>query len=189
MMTVALAALIAGCGSEPEPTPAREPISADEAPEMRPIAGGVTWRADAPLAQRASANSMRAVEYGVRGHADATLAVFYFGDQEAGGGSVESNIARWLGQLEQPDGRPTASVAERGEREVSGMHVHTVDARGTFVGRLGMGGAGTHPGWRMLGAIVAGPRGLVFFKLTGPEPAVAAAEVAFERLVDSLEPI
>lgn len=188
LMMVGLAAVLGACGSEPEPR-ASAPRPTDEAPEMRPIAGGVTWRAEAPLEARASANAMRAAEYGVRGHADATLAVFYFGDQEGGGGSVESNIERWLGQLEQPDGRPTASVAARAEREVSGMQVTTVDARGTFVGRLGMGGGGRHPSWRVLGAIVAGPRGLVFFKLTGPEAAVGAAEVAFEQLVESLEPI
>ena len=187
LMMVALGAVLAACGSEPEPR-ASAPRADEEQPEMRPIAGGVTWRVEEPLAARASANAMRAAEYGVRGHADATLAVFYFGDQEGGGGSVESNIERWLGQLEQPDGRPTASVAVRGEREVNGMQVTTVDARGTFIGRLGMGGGGRNPGWRVLGAIVAGPRGLVFFKLTGPEAAVGAAEAAFEHLVESLEP-
>ncbi len=156
---------------------------------MRPIAGGLTWEAPEPLVQRAPANSMRAAEYGVRGHDDATLAVFYFGPEEGGGGSVESNIDRWLGQLQQPDGRPTASIAERGEREINGMRVTTVDARGTFVGRLGMGGGGSRPGWRVLGAIAAGPQGLVFFKLLGPEAAVDAADAAFEQLLESLQPM
>lgn len=192
VMILLFAGLLAACGSEAEPraveSRAAAPRTDREESELRPIAGGVTWRVEEPLAARAAANAMRAAEYGVRGHDDATLAVFYFGDQPGGGGSVESNIERWLAQLEQPDGRPTASVAVRGEREVNGMRVTTVDASGTFVGRLGMSEAGRHPGWRVLGAIVTGPRGLVFFKLTGSEAAVGAAEVAFEQLVDSLEP-
>jgi hypothetical protein len=180
------------CGSEREPAEVERVASTQrQEPEMRAIAGGLTWDAQAPFVYRAPGNAMRAAEYEVRGHADAVLAVFFFGEEQGGGGSVRSNIDRWLAQFEQPDGRPTAEVATIEERQVNGMRVTTVDARGTFVGRLGIGEAGntSRPGWRVLGAIAEGPRGLVFFKLTGPEAAVGAAEVAFEHLVDSLEPI
>ena len=35
---------------------------------------------------------------------DAELVVFYFG---GAGGSVDANLQRWIGQMEQPDGRPS----------------------------------------------------------------------------------
>ena len=41
---------------------------------------------------------------------------------------------------------------------------------------------------RLLGAIVEGEDGLIFFKLTGPEEGVDVAEDAFAELVESIHP-
>jgi hypothetical protein len=38
----------------------------------------------------------------------------------------------------------------------------------------------------MLGAIVEGPQGAVFFKFTAPAKTVAAQQPAFERLIQSV---
>jgi hypothetical protein len=40
--------------------------------------------------------------------------------------------------------------------------------------------------FRLLGAIVSGPEGPVFFKLTGPSKSVAAAEKDFTAMINSL---
>lgn len=181
----------AGCERNPhgsgEPAGATPPPSAPSAAPRSATAGGLRWTAADPLLPRAPENAMRAAEYVVREHPDAVLAVFYFGGGQ--GGDVRSNIDRWLGQLTQPDGRPTTEVARITRRTVNELPVTRVDATGTFVGRLGMGDtAPARPDWRVLGAIVEGPEGPVFFKMTGPVAGVEAAADAFETLVESVHP-
>lgn len=178
----------------PEPAhatsqPATHPATAPAADDARGIAGGLSWRADEPLVYRRPANEMRAAEYGVREHPEAELTVFHFPRTEGGGGDVQSNIDRWVGQFAQPDGRSSSEAARIDHREVAGLPVTTVDVSGTFAGGMGMGGAGSHEGWRMLGAIVEGPDGLVFFKLTGPAAGVGAAADVFEALIASIHPV
>ena len=45
---------------------------------------------------------------------------------------------------------------------------------------------GKLPGYQMLGAIIDGPQGMVFFKLTGPQAAVTAAAKDFDAMLASL---
>jgi hypothetical protein len=67
------------------------------------------------------------------------------------------------------------------------MEVTTVRIGGAYLNPAGpmMESMGKKPGFRLLGAIVAGPQGSVFFKITGPEKTIAAAEAEFEALVGS----
>lgn len=97
----------------------------------------------------------------------AELNFFFFGTGQ--GGDIEANIQRWVGQMQ---GEPEV---ERSELEnENGMPVHLVDARGTFVDSMG-GGPFTggekveQPNSLLVGAIVEGPQGNIFLKLTGPE--------------------
>jgi hypothetical protein len=46
--------------------------------------------------------------------------------------------------------------------------------------------ASKKPGFRLLGAIVEAPEGMVFFKFTGPLKTVAANEAAFEKMIASV---
>ena len=50
-----------------------------------------------------------------------------------------------------------------------------------------MGPSAPKPGYRLLGAIVEGPQGPHFFKLTGPERTVASAEKGFRKLLESVK--
>jgi hypothetical protein len=43
-------------------------------------------------------------------------------------------------------------------------------------------------GYRLIGAIVEGPGGNVFFKLTGPAKTIAAQQKNFELLLASIQP-
>jgi hypothetical protein len=57
---------------------------------------------------------------------------------------------------------------------------------------MGMGGpmATTHTakkGYRLLGAIVEGPQGAVFFKFTGPAKTVAAGQATFDKMLETLK--
>ena len=44
----------------------------------------------------------------------------------------------------------------------------------------------SEPGYRLLGAIVEGPQGAVFFKFTAPAMTVAAQQSDFETLLKSV---
>ena len=48
--------------------------------------------------------------------------------------------------------------------------------------------SGSKKGWRMTAAIVESPKGMYFFKLTGPDPTVKAARAAFDAMLDTLTP-
>jgi hypothetical protein len=130
------------------------------------------------------AQGMRLATYvipapGAKGEA-AQCAVYYFGPGQ--GGSVDANIERWIGEFQDP-GAPV-----RRARDIRGLHVTQVAAKGTYTAHAGgeEGAPGVQTGWTLLGAIVEGPHGPVFFKLTGPETSVAPAEKEFDALLASL---
>lgn len=133
---------------------------------------------------------MRAATYRVPASSgdteDGECAVFFFGPGQGGG--VEANIERWVGQFEQPDGKPSSERAKRQNETINGLSVAMVALNGTYKGGgPAMGGSGgSKPGYRLLGAIVSGPQAGVFFKLTGPEKTVAAAEKEFRSMLSSI---
>jgi hypothetical protein len=165
------------------------PAAAAAVPSAAASAGGLTWTDAKPLVRRAPKNSMRAAEYGIEGDDRAELSVFYFGPDP--GEVVEPNVTRWLGQLQQPDGSDTAKKAKRSESKVAGMTVSFVEAQGTFSGGMAMPGAQAPQALEdamLLGAIAAGPKGAVFFKLVGPRAAVERARPGFQAMLSSLRP-
>jgi hypothetical protein len=108
--------------------------------------------------------------------------VYYFGQGQ--GGSVEANVDRWIGQFQQ-----AKNAAKVEKRTISGLKVTTVDVSGAYTG---MGGPRApegppKPGYRLLGAIVEGPQGSVFFKFTGPAKTVAENQSIFEKMISSLK--
>lgn len=117
---------------------------------------------------------------------DAELVVYYFGGS---GGGVEANIERWLGQMQQPDGRPSSAVARRQSRTIGGLRVTLVDVSGTYVAEVRPGSADRHnrPDYRLRAAVVETPGGPYFIKLAGPAQTVGAADAAYERFLSSLQ--
>jgi len=151
-------------------------------------AGGVKWTAPASFKVQ-PAKPMRAATYkfvAAKGDSeDGELAVYYFGANQ--GGSIDENLVRWYGQFEQPDGKKSQDAAKTKKETVKGLNITTVDLSGTFTASMGpMAPKSNKPGYRMLGAIVEGPDGNVFFKLTGPLKTVAAAEADWKKLIQSL---
>jgi hypothetical protein len=129
---------------------------------------------------------MRAAQYRLSGEAGAaTLAIYHFG---SGGGGVQANIDRWVGQFEGPDGGSVRQQAETTVKKVDGVKVHLVDVAGTYSPGAGMGAGQSREGQRMLGAIAKAPGGLVFFKLLGPEKTVTAHEKRFNEFVSTFRP-
>jgi len=151
-------------------------------------AGGIRWtapagwKAEAPRPMRAATYSISPAA-GDRGVAECV--VNYFGPGQGGG--VEANIERWKGQVQGPDGKPAAATVEK--RTVRGVPIVVIDSSGAYTG---MGGpmvtsAKPVPGYRLLGAIVEGPGGTLFFKLTGPAKTIAGHEKNFNQLLASIQ--
>jgi len=118
--------------------------------------------------------------------AEGELNVFYFG--EASGGGVEANLTRWIGQMVMPDGSDPATAAQRSTFTTDGMAGHVVALNGAFKSGGGrpMGGDTTLlAGYRLVGVVIEGPQGSLFFKLTGPEATVKAMESSLIKMVES----
>jgi hypothetical protein len=146
-------------------------------------AAGVRWSLPVRWTVQAE-RPMRVATYSISpapGDAEgAECAVYYFGANQGGG--VDANFERWIGQF-QP-----ATSSKRSTRQVDGLEVSLLDVTGTYTAPAGpmMKSQGSKPGWRLRGAIVGGPGGSVFFKLTGPKKTVATAGGGFDALVGSL---
>jgi len=146
-------------------------------------AAGVSWTAPASWKAQA-ARPMRAATYLVPAapgdKEESECAVYYFGRGQ--GGSVDDNMKRWIGQFEPPQ-----KDAQPRRRTVNGLNVTDIDLSGTYTGAGGpMATTKTiKPGYRLLGAIVEAPEGLIFIKFTGPAKTMAANQSNFESLVKS----
>ncbi len=151
--------------------------------------GSLKFTAPAGWQPRSPSSNMRVAEFILPGR-DATtpgaeLVVYYFGGT---GGSVDANIQRWLGQMQQPDGRATSDVARRDARTINGLKVSLLDVSGTYVAEMRPGATEKHnsPGFRMRTAVIETPRGPYFLKLVGPAATVEAWGASFNDFLGSL---
>jgi hypothetical protein len=118
--------------------------------------------------------------------ADSEMVVFHFG---GGGGSVQANVDRWVGQFTTAEGGPVSDQARISERQRNGLDITIVDVSGTYNESRGpmMAETTARTGYRMLAAVVNGTGGPWFFKLTGPENTVNESEEGFQSLLDGLQ--
>jgi len=112
--------------------------------------------------------------------AEGEVNVYYFGPKSGGG--VEANLQRWIGQMTLPEG----GQAQRETFTADGMNAHLVSLNGTYKSGGGrpMGGGGKPlPGYRLVGVVLEGPQGSLFFKLTGPEATAKVMEGDLMKMV------
>lgn len=139
------------------------------------------------------ATQMRKASFGF-GPADgdvdaAEVTAFFFGEGQ--GGDIESNIARWIGQMDPPEGQDIQDVVRRSKVTTqTGLDIHFVEINGTHNRSMGGGpmtGGRTKafPGWRMVAAIIEGPQGNIFFKLVGPETTAGQMEEGFREMLST----
>lgn len=145
---------------------------------------GIAWQTPTRWEEE-PASGMRLANYAIpapgSGGEPGRCAVYYFGPGQGGG--TEANIERWIGEFENP-----SKPAQR-TFEVRGMKVTRVEVTGSYMAHAGMSAGGAEspaPGWMLLGAIVEGPNGALFFKLTGPSATVSPATSEFDRLLASI---
>jgi hypothetical protein len=154
------------------------------------LAAGLTFATPDGWRQSPPTSSMRVAEFvlprAVGDGEDAQLIVYYFG---GGGGSVEANMQRWIGQIRQPDGKPSSEAAKKETRKVNGLSLTLVDVSGTYIAEMSPG-AGDHNNkmrFRLRAGVVETSKGPYFIKLTGPEKTVAKWEGAFDQFVNSFK--
>jgi hypothetical protein len=151
-------------------------------PEAALDAAGIRWRVPAGW-RIGDARAMRLATYFVGGsdpQHTGECAVFHFGPGMGGG--VDENIDRWVGQFEATPG------SARRQLHVHGLDVARVEIAGTFLAPgADMQSQAQLRSWKLLGAIVEGPQGSVFFKLTGPAGVIDRAAPDFDALLASLE--
>jgi hypothetical protein len=154
------------------------------------LAAGLTFTTPDGWRQAPGGSPMRVAEFTLPradGDAeDAQLVVYYFGGQ---GGSVDANIQRWVGQMQQPDGKPSSAVAKKQTRTVNGLAVTLVDVAGTYVAGMAPGAAAQHDQqhFRLRAGVVETPKGPYFIKLTGPEKTVARWDRAYDQFINSIK--
>ena len=154
------------------------------------FAAGLTFTAPPAWKSVPTSSSMRVAQYTLppaAGDASgAELVVYYFGGS---GGTVEANIERWVGQMQQPDGRPSSAVAKRQSRTVNGLNVTLVDVPGTYVAEMTPGSTARHnsANFHLRAAVIETANGPYFIKLTGPAKTVAASEKQFEAFLTSVK--
>ena len=143
---------------------------------------GIHWTRP-PSWSEGPARQMRLATYlpPASGGKSAECAVFFFG--EGIGGAVDDNVDRWVAQFV---GAPNPT---RKRMTVQGLDVTRVEIEGVYlVPGADMRTQGQEKDWMVLGAIVVGPKGPVFFKMTGPAVAVRQAAADFDGMLSTLSP-
>jgi hypothetical protein len=152
-------------------------------------AAGLRFNAPSGWTARQPSSAMRVAEFvlprATGDQEDAELVVYFFGGS---GGGIDANIERWIGQMQQPDGRPSREVSERSDRVVNGLSVTMLDISGTYTAEVRPGSTERHnrPGFRMRTAVVTTPRGPYFVKAVGPANTMERWVAAFDAFIGSV---
>ena len=111
------------------------------------------------------------------------MTVFFFG--VGGGGGVEANLQRWVGQVQaNPGEQPLRGAFDQGP-----FRIHYIEIGGTILpSNMGTGPTTPQPDQRLIGAVVEGPGGPWFFKATGPEATMNAERDNFKKMLRELKP-
>jgi len=118
---------------------------------------------------------------------DASLTIYFFGAGQ--GGNVQANIDRWVSQMVQPDGKPSAQVAKTSKLTANGLTITLVDVSGTYVAEVTPGSAErlNKPGFRQRAAVIETAEGPYFIKLVGPAATVAKWDESFMTFLRSVK--
>jgi hypothetical protein len=197
LILILLAIAAAGCRKK---SPSREipmiPSHEDALPASASVAGagenvivaGISFETPKSWRRQAPSSPMRAAEFAVPGGDGAReglLSVYYFGRQS--GGSVTDNVERWKGQFMGANGAPSPGSV-RNVRE-NGLAISIVTTEGTYSSGMAMGTpSAPEPDSALWGAIIEGPQGNVFLKITGPKKTLEGASRELEKLLATIRP-
>ena len=159
-------------------------------PKVDARQAALAFDAPAGWVAKKPASSMRIAEFTLpkadKDPDDASLVVYYFGGT---GGSVQANLDRWIGQMQQPDGRDSKVVAKSSTlTSRAGLKITLVDIPGTYIAEVTPGSSErlNKPGFRQLAAVVETKAGPYFVKVVGPAATVARWEPSVRAFLASL---
>lgn len=182
LLTAALAAL--ACGS-------RNTSVASDSQTKVPATGDLHYKAPDGWITEKPSSGMRAAQYKLPkadGDAeDGSLVLYFFGATQ--GGSIQANIDRWVGQMQQADGSSSKDKARTENITVNGLKVTTVDVTGTYTAEMMPGAGERHNSadYRLRAAVIETPKGNYFVKLVGPARTIARWDQAFMDYLRSFE--
>lgn len=154
------------------------------APMAPGMPGPVTFDLPEGWQDHPPSSAMRSAQARIPGEAgDAEMVVFYFGPGQGGG--VEDNLQRWIGQMQVKEG----TQPERDSFQVGDLTVTHVTVHGTLLpSGMGTGPSEPQPDSTLMGAVVVGPGGPWFFKVTGPRATLDDQRDAFLEMLHTVQP-
>lgn len=173
-------------GMAPEPTP---PRALEQLADGSYVVGPFAMTVPKDWTVRATKSRMRVAEIVLPGKQgeQPELIIYFFG--ATGAGTVDANMDRWLGQIQQPDGKPSRDVAKLEKTKFGGQDATFVSVSGRYVAAAmpGATDAVDKADQTLLGAIVGSPAGPYYFKLVGPKATVDASTATFKKMLESLK--
>ncbi len=138
---------------------------------------GFTFNPPAKWVSSQPTSNMRKAQFEATSQSNekAEIAFFHFGSSGAGG--IQANVDRWMKQFEDPQGK---SVETETFGEIS---LTFAQAHGTFLSGRPFGPKTPNPDYALAAAIIDGPAGAVFVKMTGPKAAVDEHSEALRKMV------
>lgn len=199
LLCVLAAAGIAGCNGGEAPGDGAAPAARDPAPQQLPQAAppvdpeapAHTAEAEMPQARAIvqaagltipvpdgwqevpPANPMRLAQLEIPGEPEPTTITFI-----TTGGDVQANLNRWAAQF-TGGGEPSFD-----QQTVEGLTIHTAEMDGTYTNI----GEAPREGFALRGAVVEGPEGNLFIKMTGPAAQIEAESDAFYEMLEGIRP-
>ena len=159
--------------------------------ESQSASGDLHYKVPSSWIAEESSSSMRVGQYKlprVPGDSeDASLVLYYFGPGQ--GGSVQANIERWVGQMEQSESASATDKAKTETLTVNGLKLTHVTVDGTYVAET-TPGSGTRlnkPDFRLRAAIAETPKGAYYVKFVGPRKTVEHWGQSFLEYLRSFE--
>jgi len=160
----------------------------DKLPDGRVVLGPFTLIPPKEWSEKPVTSSMRAAQFvwSDKPGEQAELVVYYFG--EGGAGGVEANLERWLGQITQPDGKPSKDIAKIEKTKFANQEATVVSVAGRLTTQQMPGGPAPvdMTDAMLLAAIVNSPTGPYYFKATGSKKTVEANTAKFRAMLASM---
>lgn len=169
------------------PPPADRPTANAYDNAQRATVAGVTFNVPNVWTPTTPSSAMRKAQFAippsVEGERGGELAVFHFGAGQ--GGDAQSNINRWLGQIDRDPGSPLM----RARHTVNGLTITEIGATGSLrPSAMGTGPTAPQPGSMFYGLVIeGGPEGALFIRITGDRGTIEAALPAIAGMVATMK--
>lgn len=152
---------------------------------------GLQFMIPAGWMEQTPSSKMRIAQYSLPGLAGAAELTFFSSMSLGGGGSVEQNAQRWIGQFSNTDDASQPPVSEINKQSINGLTITVVKASGTYAATsMGPMAASKPPiaNQALYGLIVQGGKeGDVMIKATGPKATIDAHSAALEAFTKSMK--